>query len=283
MKVQRYEDVPVAGAASKGFRSGDIEFRDLMVGDEGRPDNFGLQMVDVPGGYATPRHRHNFEQVRIMLEGSFGFGPGQLQEEGSIGYFCEGTYYTQDGRGKSKTLLLQIGGPTGQGFMSRRQLRAGIDALRARGEFVDGVYTWLDKNGKKHNQDSYEAVWEHVFGRAVGYPKPQYDAPILMRPERYRYSAVDGQPGVSIKRIARFNDRGLDLSQLQVAAGARCLLDAQSQPYLLFCIDGRGQIGGQSYVRWTSAYCQRGERVTIEAKQTSEFHMIGIPVFDSMN
>ncbi len=32
-------------------------------------------------------------------------------------------------------------------------------ALAKRGSFNDGVYTWLDERGVKHNADGYQAVW----------------------------------------------------------------------------------------------------------------------------
>lgn len=285
MKIARYEDIPVAGSVGQGFRSGEIAFRDLLVGYEGRPDNFGLQMVEVPTLYTTPRHRHNFEQVRIMLEGSFGFGPAQIQEAGSIGYFCEGTYYTQRGEGFSRTLLLQLGGPSGAGFMSRRQLRQGIRELSNRGQFKEGVFSWLDAAGKKHNQDSYEAVWQHVFGKKVLYPKPQYQAPILMQPERFAWVDVPGHPGVSMRRLGRFNERGLEIAQLQLRAGTRTALDGASQPWLLFCTEGEGAVRSadqpeQSWQLWTSLHCERGDLLELHAQRPSIFYLIGLPVFD---
>ena len=285
MQVMHFDDAPVTGTHGDGFRSGTITFRDLLIGTEGAVDNFGLQMVDIPGGYSAPQHRHNFEQIRIMLDGSFGFGAKQVQGKGSVGYFCEGTRYTQNGEGKSTTLLLQLGGPSRQGFMSRTQLRQGIAQLTQRGQFNAGVYSWLDNSGNKHNQDSYEAVWEHVHQRKLLYPKPQYDGPVLFRPERFQYQAVAGQPGVAIKRLARFNEYGLEIAQLQIEAGASCLLDAASQSYLLFCLAGEGTLGevgtsnGSAWHEWTSLRCSRGEIVSLFARRSSEFYLIGLPVF----
>jgi hypothetical protein len=287
MQVVHYADVKPIERHGDGFRSGVITFRDLLVGVEGSPGNFGFQLVDVPGGYATPQHRHNFEQVRIMLDGSFGFGPGRVQDKGSVGYFCEGTYYTQHGEHKSTTLLLQMGGPSQQGFMSRAQLRRGIEQLSARGRFESGVYTWLDANGKKHNQDSYEAVWEHIHERSIAYPKPQYDGPILFRPERFEYLPVTGQPGVWFKRLGRFNDHGLEIAMLKIQAGARCLLAATDQAYLLFCEQGAGVIGQTARTRakpanwtdWTSIHCELNEALTLSALSKSEFYLLGLPRF----
>ena len=36
-----------------------------------------------------------------------------------------------------------------------------------------------------------------MHGRRVAYPKPQYEGPILLRPERFAWRAVAGEPGVA--------------------------------------------------------------------------------------
>ena len=279
MRLQLFEDLKPIVPVRQGFRSGEIQFHDLMGGTEGTAENYGLQLVDVFDKFATPRHRHNFEQVRVMLDGSFGFGPEQVQHKGSVGYFCEGTYYTQNAEGRSTTLLLQIGGPTGQGFMSRQQLRRGIDELSARGQFADGIYTWFDGQGKKHNQDSFEAVWEHIHGRPVAYPKPQYAAPILLEPERFAWRPLASSPGASERELGCFNSHGLRLAQLQLKAGASHTLDAAEQALLLFCLEGAGTAEGQRYARWTTLEIGRGETARLAAASASEFFVFGLPRF----
>jgi quercetin dioxygenase-like cupin family protein len=279
MRLNTLEQCPLVQPARKGFRGGSIGFRDLMVGQEGSVNNYGLQMVHIDEAYSTPQHRHNFEQVRIMLEGAFSFGPGLEQHEGSVGYFCEGTYYTQKDMGKSITLLLQIGGPSQQGFMSRMQLRRGIEALSNQGNFADGVFTWHDSQGKKHNQDSYEAVWEHVHGRPVRYPKPQYRGPVLLEPERFAWREI-GQ-GVQRKHLGTFNEYGLQLSQIKLAAGVHLTLETSEQAQLLFCTSGEGSLGGSAYGRWSSAQVSRGESAILSASAVSEFYVFGLPDFSA--
>ncbi len=279
MRIAHFDEVPEVAPARRGFRGGGIAFRDLLSGTEGTADNYGLQWVVVEDAFHTPRHRHTFEQVRILVEGCFGFGPGQQQEAGSVGYFCEGTYYTQDARGRSVTLLLQVGGPSGQGFMSRRQLYQGIEALSHCGRFEDGVFTWHDAQGTKHNQDSYEAAWEHIHGRAIRYAKPQYDGPVLLRPERFRYLAVPDASGVSMKRLGRFNDHGLEIAQLRLAAAARWQVPASSSTRLLVCASGEGAIDGQPFRRWTSIEVARHESPVMSAAQDAEFWWMDIPAY----
>jgi hypothetical protein len=277
MRLKTLEQCPLVMPVKKGFRGGDIGFRDLLTGQTGSPSNYGLQMVHIEDEYYAPQHRHNFEQVRIMLEGSFGFGPDGVQQEGSVGYFCEGTYYTQKGEGHSVTLLLQIGGPSQQGFMSRTQLRQGIDQLSERGQFAEGVFTWHDEAGKKHNQDSYEAVWEHVHQRKLSYPKPQYLAPVLIEPSRFAWRKIG--TGVQRKHLGTFNEYGLQLSQLKLEAGAQMQWQAENHAQLLFCASGQGQLNGLDFGRWSSAELFAGESAELSADSDAEFYQFGLPDF----
>src|SRR5215467_11923517 len=76
-----------------GHRSGGIDFKRLIQGAPGTPDNFEFSLVRTAGDYYTPRHRHNFDQIRFCLEGSMNYAPGKNLDAGTVGYFPEGTFY----------------------------------------------------------------------------------------------------------------------------------------------------------------------------------------------
>ena len=255
-------------------RQGGIRFLSLLRGEENTPNNFHLMLV-YANDFRTPRHRHNFDQVRIMLEGSFGFGRGQVQHAGMLGYFTEGTYYTQNGAGPSITLLLQAGGASGAGYMSDRQLRAAIEDLQARGSFHDGVYTWFDGAGKKHNQDGYEAAWESVRGRRIRYPKPLFEQPVLWHGDRFAWQAT-GQSGVSIRRFAEFTGGRLSLAQVRIEAGAHATVSAAERETLLYCINGQASLGADTLRRISSVRLLPGEEASIQAIEASEFYLFGL-------
>jgi hypothetical protein len=281
MQLVRLQD-SVRHEPPRGTRPPDasVVYHDLLVGREGTRDNFSLQLVEVSGGYMTARHRHNFEEVRVMLDGSFAFGPGLVQQPGSVGYFCEGTWYTQEGSGRSLTLLLQVGGPSGSGFMSRRQLAEGIAALRGRGEFRDRVFTWYDAQGIKHDKDGYEAVWQHVHGRPIHYQQPQYAAPVLMDPERFAWRPLPGRQGVALRTLGRFNEHGLGITQLRVAAGSELVLPRGEQVLLLCCAHGAGFVEGRSYERLSVLRVEIGEGPRLRATRDSVFYGFELPRFD---
>jgi hypothetical protein len=277
MKVVRAEQARFAGP--KAHREGGIAFRYLLEGREGALDNYALMLVDIEDAFATPRHRHNFEQVRIMLDGSFGFGPDKTQATGSVGYFCEGTWYTQSAQGRSTTLLLQVAGPSGHGYMSAGQLDRGIAEISANGTFANGRFRSTGDDGAPHDQDGYEAVWEHVFERRIAYPAPRYDAPVLMQPANFSFVPDLRFPGVARKSLASFNERGLSIAQLRMRAGSR-FESTTRQPVLLYCTAGEGTAGGEAWSSGSAIEQPRGERVVLQANADSDFYVLGLPTFD---
>ena len=86
------------------------------------------------------------------------------------------------------------------------------EELKKLGTFKDGVFHRNPGQPGKKNLDGFQAIWEHLTGRALKYPKPRYDVPILMHPDNYDWVPVEGQPGSAwrmpcsraILRIAQF-------------------------------------------------------------------------------
>ena len=75
------------------MRGGTIEFKTMLEGREGAPDNYQLLLANTDLTFMSPRHRHNFDQLRYSLEGATNIGPKRNMEQGDLAYFPEGTYY----------------------------------------------------------------------------------------------------------------------------------------------------------------------------------------------
>lgn len=204
-----------------GHRDSGLALRDVLVGPEGGAGNYWLSIIHVAEKYNAPRHRHNFDQVRVMLAGAFNFGD-QDQEEGTIGYFSEGTAYTQKARGASITLLLQCEGGSGSRFVSQNEMATAVKALRQRGgEFVGGRFNGPDPiSAEPVNKDSYEAIWEHIVGKRLVYPEGRYQKPVIMRPEAFAYMPFPGAPGVEERALGVFNERKIGISMWRYTSGA---------------------------------------------------------------
>ena len=272
--------VHAATAVQKGasaHRGGGVHFLSLLQGEENTPGNFHLMLV-YSDDYVAPRHRHNFDQVRIVLDGAFSFDREMTQEAGMLGYFTEGTYYTQKSVDQSTTLLLQSGGASGAGYMSDSQLRTAVEKLQSQGEFNGGIFTWHDSNGKKHNQDGYEAAWEFVRAKKINYPKPLFEQPILWRGDRFEWESTD-QPGVEIRRFDEFTNKQLSLAQIRINAGAQCSIGSEERETLLYCIEGQARMGSENLTSISSVHLLRGENVQIHAKETTQFYTFGLMNF----
>ena len=62
------------------IRGKEREFKTLLTGEEGAPDNFRLYFVRQLGAVDVPRHKHNFDQIRVCLEG----GPQTAEAKGRL-------------------------------------------------------------------------------------------------------------------------------------------------------------------------------------------------------
>ena len=165
-----------------------LKIKTLLRGREGATDNFRLTLSEGTGGTQSgPRHRHNFDQIRMPFNGRTSIAPRRWIEPGEIGYFPEGLHYGPQvdemdvGR---RQITLQFGGASGQGYLSSTQMKNATTALGEFGSFENGLFHWRDGDpirGRKV-QDAFEAMWEHVNQRRIEYPMPRYRDQIVMRP-----------------------------------------------------------------------------------------------------
>ena len=145
LKIVQTDEVPVTGSprvrGGSGHRS-QIMFDSSVLGrDPNRPDNFFMQISYLEKGqFSSPRHRHNFEQIRYMISGEEDYPEGKMTD-GTLGYFPEGAYYNQENM-VGTIVILQFGGPSGSGFVDRKQMKAAFEEMKASntGVFKDGTY-----------------------------------------------------------------------------------------------------------------------------------------------
>ena len=274
--MQAADPARVAWTTVSGHRAGRIEFKRLLHGTPGRPDNFELSLVRTFADYATPRHRHNFDQIRCGLSGAMNYAPRKDLVAGSVAYFPEGTFYgPQRMAGESLVLLLQLGGASGQGFMRYEDLQAGHATLAARGTFAGGIYRGPDGRPR----DGYEAVWEHVHGRPIAYPPPRFEEPILMWPAHRPWVPSRGEPGVATKLLGIFSERGPDLRGVRLEPGAVYQPPPGPGARLLLVLAGAVRCDAEE-IGLHGAACQTaGERVRVSATATAELLVVGLPVF----
>lgn len=268
---------------SSAIRGGDREFKTLLVGEEEAPDNFRVVLVRQKGKVVSPRHKHNFDQIRFALEGGpASFGPGRTIEPGELAYFPEGAPYgPEDSDCERLGVTLQFGGASGEGFINSDRTRRAMEEMKAFGTFEKGVFRRSGplKAGERRNSDGFEAVWEYIQGRKLNYPEPRYNEPILIRPHNFSWQPQPGESGVSIKKLGCFSERQLEIAMLRIEADASARIAPRPGWQVGFAISGAGRVGGQELRRYSAFSLERGEGAEIEASEALELLLIGLPIF----
>ena len=260
-------------------RQGGLAHKVLFEGAEGSPDNYAWAMADEKSDYFSPRHRHAWDQVRLCITGSIPIARDLRVDAGEIGYFPEGVPYgPQEGGPDRLTLVLQVGGVSGLGYLSARQLREARAELAEVGVFEGGVFKRTQGEGKA-NLDAYEAIWRHVTGRPIDYPKPRFKAPIIVRPDGFAWRPEAEWPGVSTKRLAVFPERGLELCLLAIEPGATWWFGPRRERLLVFVRSGDGRLQGEHYETWSAARIEPGEAVEIAGGAPTEVLVIALALF----
>lgn len=255
-------------------------FRRLLQGDRGGLNNFEFTEVKVDGAYETPRHRHNFDQVRIMLEGEFNYGRA-TQKEGMIGYFPAGTFYRQNAKTSSVTLLLQVGSACLQPYLDYDQVEEAAARLAQKGTFSDGLYRWAGEDGGDHVRDGYEAVFIEAAGEEPTYPKPRFLDPVIMDPEGVT-PISDKDLGGTTRDLGVFNEYGIGFSIREGNTGERITLKgAGGQSALVYCRSGEAEMtDGQEMREGTAVRLSEGESVELGILSAICLLQINLPAFD---
>jgi mannose-6-phosphate isomerase-like protein (cupin superfamily) len=250
----------------------------LLEGEDGTPGNFSL-VIARPDNRYSPRHRHNFEQFRYQIEGTADYSRTGKLKAGMIGYFPEGVHYGPQQKGepgeKLAVLVLQCGGASGAGYISRAAVPAATEELKKLGTFEGGVFRRNPGLPGKKNVDGFQAVWEHINQRPLVYPKARYDVPILMHPDAFEWVPVEGARGVYEKVLGFFTERRTSATFLKLDGGAAYTLSGKRDIY--FVLSGTGTLGGEPYRRLTTLFLERGDTARIAADEATEILHLGLP------
>jgi hypothetical protein len=68
MQIAHGDEVPIV-CDGGGVRTGKVGKQFLLMGDPASPGNFKFGLFHQYGDFFSPRHRHNFCQFRVQLEG----------------------------------------------------------------------------------------------------------------------------------------------------------------------------------------------------------------------
>lgn len=250
----------------------------LETGVPGITAEFSLSIV--PEGYFTPRHRHNFDQIRYTLSGIQSTGHGDLGP-GEIGYFPEGAYYgPQAQTGECATLVLQFQGASGEHLLSNEEMNATYQKMIAAGAvFENGIYKGVTSDGRRKNKDSYLAIWEEHEGRKLTIPKSRYRAPVMMIPENYSWIPDRDHPGVETKHLGTFNEMRTGIGFFRLLPGAQLPATHLRDAEIRYCIDGEFSYGGKSWGKDTYMFIPpETDMAAMASSKGATFFVISLPL-----
>jgi hypothetical protein len=273
MKIVQLEDAPLIRGLE--HRGGTFHSRTTVEGTPGTPGNFKFSLSRVGTDYSGPRHRHNFDQYRFMIEGESDYGQDGPLKEGMLGYYPEGVPYgPQVNKTEVYCAVLQFGGASGSGYLLPREVKAGMEELKKFGTFKDGIFTRNEGVSGRRNTDAYQAIWEHVHGREMAYPKGRYDAPIIADERNFAWVPVKGANGVSEKLFGVWTERRTEAGMLKLEAGASHEIEGHG---IWLVLSGVGTCEGQELQQYTTVYLEDGESATLRASETTVFLHYGLP------
>jgi hypothetical protein len=255
-------------------RGGTFHYRHMFDGTPDTPGNFQFNIGRIEGDFTSPRHRHNFEQFRFQIEGVADFARNGKMGAGTFGYFPEGASYGPQSSpgGTALTAVLQFGGASGSGYLSRKQVGEGQKELDKFGKFEAGIFKRNDDVEGRRNTDGYQAIWEHYRGRQMEYPKPRVRDPVMIDVDHYEWAPVG--KGVSERPMGVFSERRAEANLIRIEAGATWPGKGRS---IYLVIEGAGSVGGETYTTLTGVNAAEGETPTFKATAETVVLHLGLP------
>jgi hypothetical protein len=280
MKIVHADQIATITASK--HRAGASVRQRLLDGPPGALDGYSL-VIARPKDRYSPRHRHNFEQFRYQIEGIANYSRTGKLHPGMIGYFPEGVYYGPQVQEPGQNLCLmtlQFGGAGGGGYAGRTAVMEATEELLKLGTFKDGVFHRNPGVPGKKNVDGFQAIWEHINKRPLTYPKPRYDAPILMHPDNFAWVSVEGSPGVYEKVMGVFTERRSEAGFVKLEQGARYLAGRGRD--IFFVVSGTGAVDGQDYRKFTTVELKKDEKAVFVAHGATEILRLRLPNLDGL-
>ena len=281
MDIVHIDELVVQSRQPRGREGKSVKTSAILHGDPSRLDNFNFRILyDEAGDIYSPRHHHNFCQFYYMLEGDYDFGQTGHAKEGWLVYVPEGAFYGPQSGTPHTRIAVQFGGPAGSGFLDAKQHSQAFEELKQLGVFEKGIFKRNPDVPGPRAQDSYEAIWEHVRQRPIGYPEPQYPNPIFMNPAGFAWEPVQGLAGVDQKVLGILSSAHLKAACYRLQPGATFTAQGRAAYIVL---SGGGSVDGNGYRKLSTVYLEDGEQARITADEITELVQFGLPTLDQIS
>lgn len=254
-------------------RTGAISRKFIREGELADGVGYTSDLVWYHGGqgvFTAPRHRHNFDQIRLTLEGTTDYGHQQVADAGDAAFFPAGAYYGPERFEEARILLLQWS----PDWVTRAKSDAAYAELSTRGTFTDGYYVTTDAAGNQVRTDGTNAVWEAVNNKPLVIPRPKYATPVLMCPGGYDWRPSPGSDA-EVKDLGHFTEGDLNIGVYRWRDGGTLALGAE-RTSIVWIASGSVRLNGRPLGAGTILFSDLGEvheLVGVEPGEATVLHM----------
>ena len=280
MKIMQLEDAPLVRGLE--HRGGTFHSRTMAEGTPGTPGNFKFSLSWLGTDYSGPRHRHNFDQYRFMIEGESDYGQDGPLKAGMLGYYPEGVPY---GPQVNKTdifcAVLQFGGASGSGYLLPREVKAGMEELKKFGEFKDGIF-------HRNDDVARPAQLRRLPGDLGAHARPRdglSEGPLrradLCGFEELRLGAGERREG-RVREAVRRMDGAAHRSRPAQARGGR-EPHGRRAAASIWCCPAPANARASRCRNTPRVFLETGETTTLSASETMELLHYGLPDLSDMD
>jgi hypothetical protein len=290
MQVSKYRDTTVFRLGVRGGMSEadadlpedqkpGVQYRRLFKGDPAKPGNFEMVLLRSPLNDASihfPRHRHDFDQVRLTLAGKPAWAPKREVPPGHVVYTAAGTFYgPYDRFADEEQLHIQFEGANHARFLDYDTLARARREMAAHGRFERGIYVTSDSGGHETKSDAHQALMEYLSGQPMTYPEARYKDSIQINPDLFAWEPAGD--GARARRLGTFTESLTSLAMIEVSDGARCEFPPSEQTRLVFVMEGTGQAGSEALEPWDGVLLAPGDTGPILGEQGLRLFVVTLP------
>ena len=294
MRVSKYRDTTVfrlgirggmseAGANLPEDQKPGVQYRRLFKGDPERPGNFEMVVLRSPRDDASihfPRHRHDFDQVRLTLAGNPAWAPKRSVPPGHVVYTAAGTFYgPYDRFADEEQLHIQFEGANHARFLDYDTLATARREMSGRGRFERGIYITAGADGHETKTDAHQAIMEYLTGKPMTYPDARYKDSIQINPDLFAWQRAGD--GARARLLGTFTETLTSLSMVEISDGAEYEFLPSGQTRLVFVMAGRGQAAGEDLEPWDGALIEPGETGPIKGASGLRLFVLTLPMTDT--
>lgn len=251
-----------------------LKMKSLTFRGDGRGNNLWLSLSEMEDGWSSPRHMHNFDQIRYVLDGETGFTNWDLRA-GECAYFPAGVHYgPQEQHGSALLFTLQFPGAGGQYYLTPEQVEETVARLRADNPDFGKGGKGVDKRGQQ--RDSYEIVWETHQNAPVIYPSSDFAEPV--RFDRHESITDTHLAGCDVTLLGEVESNGLQVLRV-TGSGPLRIVPARADCTEFWILEGGSvDVDGRELRPLTVIQLQAGApKLDVTAANDVKFTVLRLP------